>query len=233
MARQSSAPRVTPPQDTTVSTEIEAPQNTEVLDILCGSKEREEADTDGECLPLHFVDIFARKNRPTSRAMEWCGWTTSSLKKSPAGCGCNREVCKRGKSKDVKMESVQTEVFNQMRRAQATWIALDCCTLTKASILIPDQEHPPEPLRSVQDLRSKASLEPSSSSSGAQLTQGNEPLSAAEQSFLLGQSDPSTFVERTLKDIHEANEGAKVRQLGIIENPRKSGLWDFDFMEAS
>ena len=115
--------------------------------------------------------------------MEWCGWTTSSLENSPTECGCTREECKRGKSKNVKMESVQTEVFNQMRRAQATWIALDYCTLTKASILIPDQEHPPEPLRSVQDLRSKASLEPSSSSSGAQLPKATNPCQQLNRAF--------------------------------------------------
>ena len=31
---------------------------------------------------------------------------------------------------DAKLESVQTEVFNQ-KQAQATWIALDCRSLTR------------------------------------------------------------------------------------------------------
>ena len=37
---------------------------------------------------------------------------------------------KCGKNKDAKLESVQTEVFNQ-KQAQATWIALDCRSLTR------------------------------------------------------------------------------------------------------
>ena len=37
------------------------------------------------------------------------------------------------KAKDVKLESIQTEVFNQ-KQAQPTWTALDCCTLTRNSI---------------------------------------------------------------------------------------------------
>ena len=232
-ARPSSAPEVTPPQGTTDDREIEAAQRREVLDVPSNSEEQEESDTDDECLPPHFVDIFAGKNRPMSRAMEWCGWTTSSFEKVPAECGCIWAECKCGKSKDVKLESVQTEVFNQMRRAQATWIALDCRTLTKASIPIPGQKHPPKPLRSAEDLWGKARLEPSSSSTGVQQTQGNEPLSAAERSLLLEQNDLIAFVEEALKIIHEANEGAEVRQLGIIENPRKSWLWDFDFMKMS
>ncbi len=173
------------------------------------------------------------RNKPTSRAMEWCGWATSSREKSSAECGCTRAECKGGKSKDVKLESVQTEVFNQMRKAQATWITLGCRTLTKVSTPIPGQRHPPKPLRSIQDLWDKARREPSSSSTGVQLTQANEPLSAAERSLLLEQDDPITFVEGALRVIHEANEDAKVRQLGIIENPMNSWLCDFDFMKTS
>ena len=111
-----------------------------VLDVPSGSEEQEESEADDECLPPHFVDIFAGKNRPMSRAMEWCSWTTSSFEKFPAECGCIWAECKCGKSKDVKLESVQTEVFNQ-KQAQATWIALDCRTLTKTSIPTPGQRH--------------------------------------------------------------------------------------------
>ena len=233
LARPSSSPQVTPPQGTTSGTETDAAQSTRVLDVPSGSKDREEPDTDGERLPPHFVDIFAGKNKPTSRAMEWCGWATSSREKSSAECGCTRAECKGGKSKDVKLESVQTEVFNQMWKAQATWITLGCRTLTKVSTPIPGQRHPPKPLRSIQDLWDKARREPSSSSTGVQLTQANEPLSAAERSLLLEQDDPITFVEGALRVIHEANEDAKVRQLGIIENPMNSWLCDFDFMKTS
>ena len=49
----------------------------------------------------------------------------------------------------------------------------------------------------------------------------------------LEQNDLISFVETALKSIHEVKEGAKVRQLGIMEEPRKSWLWDFDFMKTS
>ena len=58
-------------------------------------------------------------------------------------------------------------------------------------------------------------------------------MSTAEQSVLLEQSDLSAFVKEALKIIHEANEGQAMRQLGIVENPRKSWLWDFDFMKLN
>ena len=62
-----------------------------------------------------------------SRDMEWCGWTTSSFEKFPAECRCiGLSASAKKKAKGVKMESVQIEVFNQMRRAQTTWIALEC-----------------------------------------------------------------------------------------------------------
>ena len=204
---------------------------TVVLETSSSNKEQEGAETDDECLPPHFVDIFAGKNRPMSRAMEWCGWTTSSFEKFPAECRCVWAECKCGHSKDVRLESVQTEVFNQMRRAQATWIALDCRTLTKADIVPPSQQHHYEPeappLRSAEDLWGRTRLEASGSSTG---WWAHQPLSAAEQSVLLEQNDLIAFVEEALKIIHEANEGEAIRQLGIVENPRKSWLWDFDFM---
>ena len=160
-ARASAAPR--PPQDTTDVTETEAEQRTVVLDVPSGSEEQEESEADDECLPPHFVDIFAGKNKPMSRAMEWCGWTISPFEKFPAECGCVWAECKCGKDKDVKLESVQTEVFNQ-KQAQATWIALDCRTLTKTSIPTPGQKHhyeaSPTPLRLTEDLWGKARLEP-------------------------------------------------------------------------
>ena len=226
--RASAAPR--PPQDTTDVTETEAEQRTVVLDVPSGSKEQEESEADDECLPPHFVDTFAGKNRPMSRAMERCGWTTRSFEKFPAEGGCNWIEYKCGKSKDVKLESVQTEVFNQ-KQAQATWIALDCRTLTKTSIPTPGQKHhyeaSPTPLRSAEDLWGEARLEPSNSSSGVWAKQ---PLSAAERSLLLEQNELIAFVEEALKFIHEANESAEIRQLGIVENLRKSWLWVFDYM---
>ena len=47
------------------------------------TEEPRESETEDEYLPPHFVDIFAGRNRPISRAMEWCGWTTSSFEKFP------------------------------------------------------------------------------------------------------------------------------------------------------
>ena len=166
-----------------------------------------------------------------SRAMEWCGWTASSFEKFPAGCMCGWK-CKCGRSKDVKLESVQTEIFNHMQRAQATWIALDCCISTKASSPIPGQEHPPKPLRSAEDLRGEAELEPSSCSSGKQQTQSSKPLSAAERSLLVKHNDSIEFVGDALEIIHEAIKFV-VQQLRIIENPKNSWLWSSDFMEPS
>ena len=166
-----------------------------------------------------------------SRAMEWCGWTASSFEKFPAGCRCGWK-CKCGKSKDVRVKSVQTEVFNHMRRAQATWIALDCCTLTKVSNPITGPEHLPNPLRSAEDLWGKAQLEPNRCSGGKQQARGSERLSAEERSLLLEHNDLIAFVEEALEIIHEANE-FKVQQLGVIENPENSWLWCFDFMKPS
>ena len=204
-----------------------------VPDAPRDSEEPRESETEDECLPPHFVDIFAGRNRPMSRAMEWCGWTTSSFEKFPADCSCSWAECRCGKSKDVRLESVQTEAFSEMRRAQATWIALDCHTLTKANIPTCGQQHHHEashtPLRSAEDLWGKARLEPSSNSTDW----GPPPLSAEERSQLLEQNELIAFVEEALKVIHEANEGQNIRQLGIIENPRKSWLWDFDFMRLN
>ena len=48
-----------------------------------------------------------------SRAMEWCGRTTSSFVKFPAECSCIWAECKCGHSKNVESDSVQTEAFNR------------------------------------------------------------------------------------------------------------------------
>ena len=59
----------------------------------------------------------------------WCGWTTSSLESSlPSMVAFGLDTS--AANKDAKLESVQTEVFNQ-KQAQATWIALDCRSLTR------------------------------------------------------------------------------------------------------
>ena len=73
---------------TTGGTMSETIQRTEVLGHQSGSEVLETADTGDECSPPHFVDIFDGKNRPMSRAMDWCGWSTSSFERSPAGCSC-------------------------------------------------------------------------------------------------------------------------------------------------
>ena len=95
--RASAAPR--PPRDTTDDAGTEAEQRTEGLDVPSGSEEQQEPETDDEYLSPHFVDIFAGKNRPMSRAMEWCGWTTSSFGKFPAECRCIWVERKCGKAK--------------------------------------------------------------------------------------------------------------------------------------
>ena len=58
-------------------------------------------------------------------------------------------------------------------------------------------------------------------------------MSTAELSLPLEQSDLSAFVEEALKIIHEASKGQAIRQLSVIENPRESWLWDFDFMKLN
>ena len=125
-----------------------------MLNAPGGSKEQGGSETDDECLPPRFADTLAERNRPMSRTMEWCGWTTSSFEEFPAECSCIWAECKCGHSKHVKSEIVQTEVCNQMIKAQATWIALDYCTLTKTDIVTPGQQHhyipPPPPSRSAK-----------------------------------------------------------------------------------
>ena len=81
----SASPR--PPQATSGSG-TGAAHRTVVLEAPSGSKEQEGSEIDDECLPPHFVDILAGRSRPMSRAMEWCGWTTSSFEKFPAECRC-------------------------------------------------------------------------------------------------------------------------------------------------
>ena len=58
-------------------------------------------------------------------------------------------------------------------------------------------------------------------------------LQPDEQSVLLEQNDLIAFVKEALKIIHEANEGQAMRQLIIVENPRESWLWDFDFLKLN
>ena len=91
-------------------------------------------------------------------------------------------------------------------------------------------ELPPPPLRSTDDLWSEAKLEPSCSSTDWWT---NQPLSAAERSLILEVNEYSALVEETLKTIHVANRGQEILQLGIIENPTKVWLWEFDFMEQN
>ena len=107
-----------------------------------------------------------------SRAMKWCGWTTSSFVKFLAECCCIWAKCKCGHCRNVESGNVQTEAFNRG--------------------LHPD-----------------------------------------EQSVFLEQSDLTTFGEEIPNIIHEASEGQAIRQLSVVENPRKSWLWDFDFMKLN
>ena len=97
--RTASAPR--PPQATGGSG-TGATHRTVVLDAPSGSKERGGSETENECLPPHFADTFAGKNRPMIRAMEWCGWTTSSFVKFPADCSRIWAECKCGHKKNKK-----------------------------------------------------------------------------------------------------------------------------------
>ncbi len=123
-ATQSSAPHVAPQQGTTDGTENET-KRTEVLDHQSGNEVLEEADTGKECSPPHSVDIFDGKNGPMNRAMDWCGWSTSSFERSPVGCRCGwRAKC--GRSSDVEIRGVQTEIFSHILRAQAIRIAPIC-----------------------------------------------------------------------------------------------------------
>ena len=48
-----------------------------------------------------------------SRAMRWCGWTTSSCVKFLAECCCIWAQCKFGHCRNVESASVQTEAFNR------------------------------------------------------------------------------------------------------------------------
>ena len=76
---------------------------TVVRDAPSGSKEQGGSET----------DIFAGRNRPMSRAMRWCGWTTSSFVKFLAECCCIWAKCKFGHCRNVESASVQTEAFNR------------------------------------------------------------------------------------------------------------------------
>ena len=224
-------PRGAPPRVATRGSEIEATQRTEVREHQCSSEVRGDADSSDKCAPPHVVDIFAGRRRPMSRAMEWCGWTTSSCERFPVDCRCGWE-CRCGKAKDVRSDGVQTEILNRMQKAQATWIALDSCTPTRGSSPITGQGHLPKPLRSAEELWGRTSLEPNRYSREKQQTRGSEPLSAEERGLLLEHNDPIAPVGEALKIIHEAHE-LKVQQLGIVENPENSRLWSCDFMKAS
>ena len=108
-----------PPRATAHGIESEATQRTEVREHQSSIEVHGDADTSDEYAPPHFVDIFAGRNRPMSRAMEWCGWTTNSFEKFPVDCKCGWK-CRCGKAKDVRSDCVQTEIFNHMQKAQAT-----------------------------------------------------------------------------------------------------------------
>ena len=135
----SSAPR--PPLDTTGRADTGAAQRVVMLTAPSCREEQRKSEADDECRRPHVVDILAGKNRPMSRATNWCGWTTSSFEKFPAVYSCTWSECKCGQSGDTKSEKEQIETFNQMRRAQAMWSALDCLALTKANTPTPDQQH--------------------------------------------------------------------------------------------
>ena len=70
-------------------------------------------------------------------------------------------------------------------------------------------------------------------SDSAQTEAFNRGLQPDKQSVLLEQNDLVAFGKEALKIIHKANQGQALRQLGIGENPRRSRLWDFDFMMSN
>ena len=69
------------PPRATDSSGTGAKHRTVLLNAPGGSKEQGGSETDDECLPPRFADTLAERNRPMSRTMEWCGWTTSSFEK--------------------------------------------------------------------------------------------------------------------------------------------------------
>ena len=94
-----------------------------------------------ECAPTgSIVPRAARYNARTMRPSLLSRFLHNSVAGLPAPSrssllsvvvlGLNTSAAK---AKDVKLESIQTEVFNQ-KQAQPTWTALDCCTLTRNSI---------------------------------------------------------------------------------------------------
>ena len=202
---------------------------TNVLDHQNDSEVLGMADTGDECPPLHSLDSFDEKNRPTS-ASNWCGWSTSSFEISPAGGRCVWKS-KIGRSSDVKLEGVQTEISSHIQKAQAIWIAPDECTWSKASSPIPGQEHLSKPLLSAEDW-----LGTSICSNGKQQSQGGEPLSAAERSMRSKHNDGIGFGKEALRIIHEESE-FEVQQtlwaLDIIGNTRDTWLWRGDFMKPN
>ena len=102
------------------------------------------AAEDSENLPPHFVDLFAGEHFPIARAMIWCGWTASVYERGL----CEDELCK-----DLTDPDIQEEAMGQLKRAQASWAAMDCKTLTrKREQDIPDHPNPPRPLRGEGDL---------------------------------------------------------------------------------
>ena len=106
------------------------------------------------------------------------------------------------------------EILRQVKRAQASWSAMDCRTLTRArEIPIPGHQHAPAPLRTPEDLWGEEALASSS-------TTDKEKKLLSEHDALLA------FQFEFMRKVHEMNE-FEVKHLATFENPGNALLWHF------
>ena len=113
--------------------DVEELSLSETEGFLDEDQEDEGDEVEDECLPPHFVDLFAGERFPMARAMQWCGWTVSIFEKYPNGCTCDlNNGCSCGMSRDLLSKEVKQEAMGQIKRAQASWSAMDCRSLSRA-----------------------------------------------------------------------------------------------------
>ena len=176
-----------------------------------GHLEGEEVDgaadeASAQNLAPHFVDLFAGEHFPVARAMLWCGWTVKVFERGL----CVDELCK-----DLADPDVQEEALQELRRAQASWSAIDPRTLVKTrEAAVPGQPDPPRLLRGEDDLW------------GADCC---DELDEDELALLNDHNDLLNFNFTAVETVQELNRGELVH-VHVQENPKHSWLWVFEEM---
>ncbi len=139
-----------------------------------------------------------------------------------------------GRSSGVTAKGVQSEIASHLQRAQAIWIAPDCCTSYKTGSPIPGQIIYPnhcarQRIGQAPAAAAVASSRPKAAENiPALVAKDRQPRSVAERSLLLEHNDGIAFVEEAPRISTKRRIG--VQQLGITGTLVDTLLWNYGFL---